>query len=97
MTAGITLSGAITALVAEKRAVGCKYHAEQQVLARFETFSSSEFPGCCRPRCLHMVRLRSVCMVRLAGDGVWLWQHAAPWRRVGCSGGRVVRVSRWRG
>jgi site-specific recombinase XerD len=45
MTAGITLSGAITALVAEKRAVGCKYHAEQQVLARFEAFSSREFPG----------------------------------------------------
>lgn len=45
MSAGITLSDAITALVAEKRAVGCKYHAEQQVLARFEAFSRSEFPG----------------------------------------------------
>jgi integrase len=45
MSAGITLSGAITALVAEKRAVGYKYHAEQQVLARFEAFSRSEFPG----------------------------------------------------
>jgi len=45
MSAGITLSDAITALVAEKRAVGYKYHAEQQVLARFEAFSRSEFPG----------------------------------------------------
>jgi integrase/recombinase XerD len=45
MNAGITLSGAITALVAEKRAVGYKYHAEAQVLARFEAFNRSEFPG----------------------------------------------------
>jgi len=45
MTAGITLTEAITALVAEKRAVGYKYRAEQQVLARFEVFSRSEFPG----------------------------------------------------
>ena len=44
MTAGITLPDAITALVAEKRAVGYKYHAEQQVLARFEAFSCREFP-----------------------------------------------------
>jgi len=41
----ITLSEAITALVAEKRAVGYKYHAEQRVLARFEAFNRSEFPG----------------------------------------------------
>lgn len=45
MTAGITLAEAITALVAEKRAVGYKYDAEQQVLARFQAFSRSEFPG----------------------------------------------------
>ena len=45
MTAGITLTDAITALVAEKRPVGCKYHAEQQVLARFEAFSRGQFPG----------------------------------------------------
>ena len=44
MTAGMTLAEAITALVAEKRAVGYKYQAEQQVLARFERFSRSEFP-----------------------------------------------------
>jgi integrase len=31
--------------VAEKRAVGYQYQAEQQVLARFEAFSRSEFPG----------------------------------------------------
>jgi integrase/recombinase XerD len=45
MNAGVTLSDAITALVAEKRAVGYKYHAEQQVLARFEAFNRNEFPG----------------------------------------------------
>jgi integrase/recombinase XerD len=45
VSAAVTLSGAITALVAEKRAVGHKYHAEAQVLARFEAFSRSEFPG----------------------------------------------------
>jgi len=44
MTADITLAEAIVALVAEKRAVGYKYQAEQQVLARFERFSRSEFP-----------------------------------------------------
>jgi integrase len=45
MSADITLSDAITALVAEKRAVGYKYHAEQRVLARFEAFNRGEFPG----------------------------------------------------
>jgi integrase/recombinase XerD len=40
----ITLSDAITALVAEKRAVGYKYDAEARVLARFEAFSHSQFP-----------------------------------------------------
>jgi integrase/recombinase XerD len=45
MSAALTLSEAITALVAEKRAVGCKYHAEERVLARFEAFNRAEFPG----------------------------------------------------
>jgi integrase len=45
MTTAITLEDAIMALVAEKRAVGYKYWAEQQVLARFEAFSCREFPG----------------------------------------------------
>jgi integrase len=45
LSADITLSDAITALVAEKRAVGYKYHAEQQVLTRFEAFNRSQFPG----------------------------------------------------
>jgi integrase/recombinase XerD len=45
VSAGITLSDAITALVAEKRAVGYKYHAEAQVLTRFEAFSRGKFPG----------------------------------------------------
>lgn len=41
----ITLADAITALVAEKRAVGYKYAAEEQVLARFAAFCRVEFPG----------------------------------------------------
>ena len=44
MSTDITLSDAITALVAEKRAVGYKYAAEQRVLARFAAFCHSEFP-----------------------------------------------------
>jgi hypothetical protein len=31
-------AGAITALVAGKRAAGCEYDAEERVLARFEAF-----------------------------------------------------------
>ena len=45
MNVTITLSDAITALIAEKRAVGYKYDAEARVLARFEAFSRHEFPG----------------------------------------------------
>ncbi len=45
MSADITLAEAITALVAEKRAVGYKYCAEAKVLARFDAFCRSEFPG----------------------------------------------------
>ena len=45
MSAGVTLVEAITALVAEKRAVGYKYDAEARVLARFEEFNRREFPG----------------------------------------------------
>jgi len=45
MSARFTMSEAITALVAEKRAVGYKYDAEAQVLARFEAFHRREFPG----------------------------------------------------
>jgi integrase len=45
MSPGITIAGAITALVTEKRAVGYKYDAEERVLARFAAFSDSQFPG----------------------------------------------------
>ena len=45
MSTDITLADAITALVAEKRAVGYKYDAEERVLARFAAFCRSEFPG----------------------------------------------------
>ena len=45
MSPSITMAGAITALVAGKRAVGCKYDAEERVLARFAAFSARQFPG----------------------------------------------------
>jgi integrase/recombinase XerD len=45
MSTGITMADAITALVEQKRAVGYQYAAEARVLARFETFCHSEFPG----------------------------------------------------
>lgn len=45
MSARVTLTEAITALVGEKRAVGYRYDAEARVLARFEVFSRREFPG----------------------------------------------------
>lgn len=45
MSAAITLTDAIAALVSEKRAVGYKYLAEARVLARFEAFTRREFPG----------------------------------------------------
>jgi len=45
MSAGLTLSEAITALVVEKRAVGYNYDAEAWVLARFEAFNRRDFPG----------------------------------------------------
>jgi integrase len=43
--ASLSLARAITALAAEKRAVGYKYDAEERVLARFEAFCREEFPG----------------------------------------------------
>jgi len=45
MTSGITMAEAITAVVTEKRAVGYKYAAEEQVLARFAALCCAEFPG----------------------------------------------------
>jgi integrase/recombinase XerD len=45
MTPDIDLADAITALVAQKRAVGYNYAAEARVLARFEAFCRGEFPG----------------------------------------------------
>src|SRR5271165_2329863 len=41
----MSLAGAITALAAEKRAVGYKYDAEERVLTRFEAFCRDQFPG----------------------------------------------------
>jgi integrase/recombinase XerD len=45
MTSEITLVEAISALVAQKRAVGYKYASEERVLARYEAFCRGEFPG----------------------------------------------------
>jgi integrase/recombinase XerD len=45
MSAAVTLADAISGLVSEKRAVGYKYVSEERVLARFEAFCASEFPG----------------------------------------------------
>ncbi len=41
----LSLAAAVTALTAEKRAVGYKYDAEERVLARFEAFCREQFPG----------------------------------------------------
>jgi integrase/recombinase XerD len=45
MTGELNLTDAITALVAEKRAVGYKYQAEERVLARFQEFYRAELGG----------------------------------------------------
>ena len=45
MNGSMRLGGAITALAAEKRAVGYKYDAEERILTRFEVFCREEFPG----------------------------------------------------
>ena len=45
MTPAITMAEAITAVVAEKRAVGYKYASEEKVLARFAAFCHVDFPG----------------------------------------------------
>jgi integrase/recombinase XerD len=66
MSAQITLHDAIAGLVAEKRAVGYKYHAEARLLARFETFSRCEFPG----------------VETLTEASVWAWLTAARQRTV---------------
>jgi len=66
MSAQVTLHDAIAGLVAEKRAVGYKYHAEAQLLARFEAFSRSEFPG----------------VGTLTEELVWAWIAAAKQRAV---------------
>jgi integrase/recombinase XerD len=66
MSAQVTLHDAIAGLVAEKRAVGYKYHAEAQLLARFEAFSRSEFPG----------------VDTLTEESVWAWIAAAKQRAV---------------
>jgi integrase len=45
MSPAVTVTEAITALVAEKRATGYKYHAEERVLNRFAAFAGDRFPG----------------------------------------------------
>ena len=41
----LSLAAASTALVAAKRAVGCKYDAEEPILTRFEAFCREQFAG----------------------------------------------------
>ena len=45
MSARSTLAGAIAGLIAEKRALGYEYVSEERVLARFDAFCASTFPG----------------------------------------------------
>jgi integrase len=45
MSTDLTMTDAITALVAQKRAVGYQYATEARVLARFAAFCRSEFPA----------------------------------------------------
>jgi integrase/recombinase XerD len=45
VSSGMSLASAITALAAEKRAVGYRYDAEERVLTRFEAFCRAGFPG----------------------------------------------------
>jgi integrase/recombinase XerD len=45
VSAEITLAGAITGLVTEKRALGYKYVSEERALARFQVFCRVKFPG----------------------------------------------------
>jgi integrase/recombinase XerD len=45
VSARIELADAIAGLVAEKRALGCKYVSEERALARFHAFCASEFAG----------------------------------------------------
>ena len=49
MSPETTMEGAITGLVAEKRAVGYKYVAEEKVLSRFLAFCCTELPGLAAP------------------------------------------------
>ncbi|NWK97351.1 integrase/recombinase [Sphingobium lactosutens] len=45
MRTSLTLIDAVKAMVAEKRAVGYKYNAEEAMLHRFVAFTRSQFPG----------------------------------------------------
>ena len=72
MSGGMSLASAITALAAEKRAVGYKYDAEERVLTRFEAFCREQFPG------LDTVTKASAEAWRGAPcPGNWLRQNAA--------------------
>jgi integrase/recombinase XerD len=66
MSVQVTLGEAILGLVAEKRAIGYKYHAEAQLLIRFEAFSHSQFPE----------------LSTLTEELVWAWIAAAKERAV---------------
>lgn len=89
--AAITLDEAITALVAEKRAVGYKFGDEARVLARFAGFCRAEFPGleapdrACVEAWIASARRRGVSAATLAGLAApvrelarWLGRRGVP-------------------
>ena len=45
MNDSMSMAAAVTALAAEKRAVGFKYDAEERILTRFQAFCREDFPG----------------------------------------------------
>jgi hypothetical protein len=65
----ITMTGAITALVTEKRATGCKYDAEERVLARFAAFCRSRFLLATTLFAHDLAALRVHSSAWLGGDG----------------------------
>jgi integrase len=91
MRTDLTLADAIAALVAEKRAVGYSYAAEERVLARFAAFCRGEFPGLdtptreCVEAWLATARRRAVTPATLQGLAApvrelsrWLGRRGVP-------------------
>jgi len=99
MSPDITLADAITALVAEKRAVGYKYAGEERVLARFAAFCRSQFPGLGAPSQASVEAWLAAARQRGVQPAT-LQTLAAPVRELarwlGRRGGAGLRPARWR-